>query len=201
MMAMLAHRSATSDDVGGQDHGLVFADVGQQVVEAHALLRVEAGGRFVDDDQFRVAQQRLGDAEALAHAARETAQALVAHFEQIGLLQQAIDHFAAAAVAQAFEHGKVVEQFVSGHFRVDAEILRQVAQQAADLVFFIEHVKVAEEDRAGIAFLQGGNGAHQRRFAGAVGAEQAEHPGRDGERNIVQRHNAVGVGLGQIADT
>ena len=36
--------------------------------------------------------------------------------------------------------------------------------------------------------------------AGAVGAEQAEHPGRDGERNIVQRHDAVAVGFRQVAD-
>ena len=65
-------------------------------MEAHALLRVEAGRRLVDDDQFRVAQQGLRDAEALAHAAGKAAQALVAYVEQIGLLQQAIDNLAPA---------------------------------------------------------------------------------------------------------
>ena len=41
-------------DMGRQQHRLVVADVGQQIVEAHAFLRVEAGSGFVDDDQFRV---------------------------------------------------------------------------------------------------------------------------------------------------
>ena len=94
----------------------------------------------------------------------------------------------------------MVEQLVGGHFRVHAEVLRQVAEQAADLVLVVEHVEVAEEDRAGIAFLQGGQGAHQGRLAGAVRAEQAEHPGGDGQRDLVQRHHAIGVGLRQFAD-
>ncbi len=125
----------------------------------------------------------------------------MAHLEKVGLLQQAVDDFAPARlVGQALQYGEMVEQFVSGHFRVDAEVLGQVAEQAADRVFFVEHIEVAEKYRPGIAFLQGGQGPHQRRLAGAVRAEQAEHPRRDGQADLVQRHDAVGVGLGQIAD-
>jgi hypothetical protein len=53
-IANLSHTYANGtvalDDVGGQDHGHLFADLGQQVEKAVALLRVEAGGGFVDDD-------------------------------------------------------------------------------------------------------------------------------------------------------
>ena len=59
------------DDVDRQDHDHALADLGQQVVEPIALLRVEPRGRLVDDDQLGPADQRLRDAEALAHAARE----------------------------------------------------------------------------------------------------------------------------------
>ena len=51
---------------------------GEQVEEAVALLGIEAGGRLVDDDQLGVADQRLGDAEPLPHAAGETGDCLVA---------------------------------------------------------------------------------------------------------------------------
>ena len=67
------------DDVGREDDDDIVADRGEQVEEAVALLGVEAGGRLVDDDQLGVADQRLGDAEALPHAAREAGDGLVAH--------------------------------------------------------------------------------------------------------------------------
>ena len=43
----------------------------EQVAEAHPLLGVEPHRRLVDDEQLGVAEQRLRDADALAHAARE----------------------------------------------------------------------------------------------------------------------------------
>ena len=80
-----------------QDHHDVLADLREQVVEADALRRVEPGGRLVDDDQLRVAEQRLRDAEALPHAAGERAQLLLAHVVQVGLLQQRFDDLAPLA--------------------------------------------------------------------------------------------------------
>ena len=42
--------------------------------------------------------------------------------------------------------------------------------------------------------------AHQRRLAGAVRPEQAEHAGADRERDVAQRLDAVRVGLGQVSN-
>jgi hypothetical protein len=64
-------------DVRGEDDDAVLADLAQQVEEAHALGRVEPRGGLVDDDELRVAEQRDGDAEALAHAARVAAEPLL----------------------------------------------------------------------------------------------------------------------------
>ena len=85
------------DDVRRQDHDHVLADLGQQVEEAVALLGVEAGGGLVDDDQLRLAEQRLRDAEALAHAAGEAGQRLLAHVPEVDLLQQRLDGLLAFA--------------------------------------------------------------------------------------------------------
>src|SRR5436309_2062607 len=59
------------DDVGRKDDDDVLPDLAEHVVEAKALSRIEPGGRLVDDDQLRVAQERLRDAEALFHPARK----------------------------------------------------------------------------------------------------------------------------------
>ncbi len=120
----------------------------------------------------------------------------MAHVEQVGLLQQAVDHFAPASpVRQALEAGEMVQQLIGGDLGIDPEVLRQVAQQAADLVFFVQHVQFTQEHRAGIAFLQRCQRTHQGGLAGAIGAEQAKHPGRDRERDIVQGDHAIGIGL------
>ena len=89
------------DDVGRQDDHHVLADLGQQVEEAVALLRVEAGGRLVDDDQLGIADQRLGDAEALAHAAGEAGQRLLAHRPEVGLVEQGLDRRSCARACAA----------------------------------------------------------------------------------------------------
>ena len=106
--AQLAH---VLDDVRGEEDDAVLAQLGEQVEEAHALGRVEAGRRLVDDHQLRIAQQRDGDAEALAHAARVAAELLLAHVPQVRLPQQRLDDLLArAALGDALEQREVIEQ-------------------------------------------------------------------------------------------
>jgi hypothetical protein len=58
-------------------------EVGEQVAKADALLGVEAGGGFVHDEQLRVVEQRLGDADPLLHPAREAAQRTLPDLSQV----------------------------------------------------------------------------------------------------------------------
>ena len=60
-------------------------------MKAKPLGRVEPGRRLVDDDDLRIAEQRLGDAEALAHAAGEGRDRALARVEEVGLLQQRLN--------------------------------------------------------------------------------------------------------------
>ena len=92
--AELAH---VIDDVRREDDGDIAADRGQQIEKAVALGRIESGGGLVDDDQPRIGEQRLRDAEALLHAAGVGRQRLLAHVPEIRLLQQRLDHLLALA--------------------------------------------------------------------------------------------------------
>ena len=85
------------DDVRGEDDHDVLADLREQVVKAHALLGIESRGRLVDDDQLRIAEQRLRDAEALPHAAGEGAEVLLARVVEVRPLQQRVDGVAPLA--------------------------------------------------------------------------------------------------------
>jgi hypothetical protein len=55
--------------VGGKNHNHVLSNLGQQVVEAVALIRIEPRRGLIDDEQTRITEQRLSDAQALPHAA------------------------------------------------------------------------------------------------------------------------------------
>jgi hypothetical protein len=102
------------------------------------------------------------------------------------------------AIAEAFEDGQMVEEIEGGDFRIHAEVLRQVAELAAKVAGIGDDVLAGEGDRALVGLLQRGDGAHQRRLAGAVGAEQAEQTVADFEGDVVEGSNAVGVRFGEI---
>ena len=52
-------------DMGGKNDRHFAPDGGEKIEEAVALGGVETGGRLVHDDEARIGEQRLGDAEAL----------------------------------------------------------------------------------------------------------------------------------------
>ena len=74
-----------------KEHAGVLAELGEQVEEAHPLGRVEPRRRLVDDDQLGISEEGHGDAEPLAHAARERAQLLAPHVPQVRLPEERLD--------------------------------------------------------------------------------------------------------------
>jgi hypothetical protein len=114
---------------------------------------------------------------------------------------RAFDRFLALALAgQALEDGKVVQQLFGADFRIDAEVLRQVAQLAQQPFLVLQDVETVEMDAAAVGILQRRDGAHERGLAGAVRAEQAEHAIRDLEADIVDGLDAIGIRLVELLD-
>ncbi len=67
---------------------------------------------------------------------------------QIGLLQQCVDGFLALRRGGHALHDREVMKHVErGDLGIDAELLRQVAEDAAHLVFLAQHVDAVEVDR------------------------------------------------------
>jgi len=179
----------------------VLADLRQQVEEAAALLRVEPGGGLVDDDEPRIAQQGLRDAEALPHAAREPAELLLALVPEVHPLKQRLDHrLALAPSGDALEHREVIEQRQGAQVRIDPEVLREVAQHLPQPVLVAQHVDLPQPDAALVRVLQRGDGAHERGLARPIGPQQPEHARRNRQVDPPQCPNVARVGLGEALD-
>src|SRR5205085_11867285 len=140
--------------------------------------------RLVDDEELGVSDERLRDAEALAHAARESAEPLLANRGEVRALEQRVDDALALLRARdALEAREVVEHLRRGDFRIDAELLRQVSEERPDLALLLQYVDRVERRRAAIGLLQRRERSHERGLPRAVGPEEAEHPRVDRERN------------------
>lgn len=171
------------------DPGALAAQAVEQLVELDGGQRVEAHRRFVEQQQARFAEQRLGQAEALAHALRVGFQAPPGGMAEADLFQQARGF----GRRHALEAGEVAQGFRAAELRVEGHVLRQVAELAARL----QAPRIVAEDPH--AAFAGGQQAEDQLdgggLAGAVVAEQAEHlaglqaqvePAQGGEGAVAQ---------------
>ena len=183
-------------DMGRHDHQLAEADFRQQVAEAQPLLRIEAGGRLVDDQHIGIVEQRLRDAEPAPHAARESGRLPVRVLVQVDRLQQVPQ---ARRIAHALQRREVLQEFQRGQVRIDAEILRQEAEAPAYRIGLAHDVGTVEQYLAAGRPGQRGDHLHQRRLAGAVMADQADHAGGQLQTDVVDRTDVVRIGFHDTA--
>jgi uncharacterized protein YneR len=71
--------------------------------------------------------------------------------------------------------------------RIDAEVLREIAERAAQLVGRFCDVAPVEADCSAAGPRYRGEHAHKRGFSSAVGAEQPENPGFESQREVANR--------------
>ena len=152
-----------------------LTNFGQNVLEASPLCRIKPRCGFIHDEQRRVSQQRLCDAVTLFHPAGKLINAFVARVPQIGFDQQIFDDLLLVVAVDAFERRQVFEHREGRDSRIRAKLLRQITKRAAQRGFVLQNVYAVECDGAAVGLLQRRNRSHQRRFACAIGAEQAEH--------------------------
>ena len=78
---------------------MIAGQAADEIAGLDDLLRVEAGGRLVEDQHFRVVNERLREADALPVALRELAAMAVGHVGDVGALHHRRDALAAVPSA------------------------------------------------------------------------------------------------------
>ena len=197
-----AHLAELGEDVAADEDRLAHRpQLAKDLAHLDAGPRVEARGRLVEDQQRRIVDERVGEAQPLAHAAREGLDVGVALVGEADDLEQLADHRGPAGRGDAVAAREEVEVLPDAEVVVHAVEVGHVADAAADLD------RVRADRDAGHERLARGRGEergqdlHRRRLARAVRPDQPEDlaaaddevDAGHGEVVVVALHEAAGL--------
>ena len=141
-----------------------------------AGLRVEPGGRLVEEDDRRVADQAHRDVEPASHASRVRRRLAVSCIGEREAVEQLVgDHTRVLEVTQLGDQHEVLP---AGQHFVDGSELAGQADRLADVARLGRDVEAVDRGRARVGLEQGRQDLHERGLAGAVRAEQGEDASR-----------------------
>ena len=182
------------ENVGRQDDRTAPAGTfAQQVLHEAGGLRVEAGQRLVEHQEFWVVDQRAGQRHLLLHAARKTLAAGAGVVGEAERRQKLVGARLGDFRRHAPEAGDEFEIFDRGKLVIEHGLVRQPGGHALGGDRVAQGVDPEDRDFAGIGRQQAGHHAQRRRFAGAVGAEQrVEFARPDRQVEVVDRRLAEG---------
>src|SRR5579872_2056220 len=160
--------------MGRHKYGQAFArHIMNQVPEFAPRLGVDAGGRLVEQQQFRLVQHAGGQGKTLLPPAGELSRQLVAPIEKPHSRHDIVD--GDAAIFHLIDAGDEIEVLEDGEILVEAEFLRHIADVAADERRLADNVEADALAFAGVGNQQPAEHPNRRRLAAAVRAEEAAY--------------------------
>src|SRR5580698_3002468 len=175
------------EQMRGQQHRHTLGlEVSDDAEEFRGGVRIEAGGRLIEDGDLRALHQNFGKAETLPHAAREGGDALIGKLGKSDPLNRVGDALLAFGEAKADQAGGIAQVIGSGEVVIKADRVGQIADAALDRERLAPRIEAEHAHFAAGDFGQAEQHQDGRRFARAVGPEETENlPAPDGERDVV----------------
>ena len=180
-------------------HALIARQVDQQFPEPVPRQRIDARGRLVEDEHFRLVNDGDGQRQPLANAERQIRCALIEMLGQAELRDQRHETRPGFARGQMKQPGVQIEVLPDRQFGVERKRLRHVTD-AKPRRHVARVERFAEQQRFAFAWRQqSGQHLHRGGFAAAVGADEAEYlAALDGEIDPIDG-GEIAEAAGQIA--
>ena len=159
--------------------------------------RVQAGGRLVEEDDARVADQAHREVEATAHTAGVGGGGLRRRIDQAESLEQIARAPPALEATEVVEVGHEDQVLLAGEQVVDRRELAGDADRGADDVGSSGRIVARDPNLAGVGADQGREDVDDGGLAGAVGAEQREDRSLGDVEVDAVEHEVLAVGLAQ----
>jgi hypothetical protein len=182
---------------GEQDRGSAGHQVADDLPHGAAAARVQAGGRLVQEEDARVADQAHRQVEPAPHAAGVGGGRLPGRLGQVEPVQQLGGAPPAFAPAQVAEVGHQGEVLLAGEQVVHRGELAGDADHLADRVGVPGHVVARDAHLATVGADQGGQDVHGGGLAGAVGAQQRKDRSLGNAQVDAVQHHLVAERLAQ----
>ena len=158
--------------MGAEDDGVVSGEAFDQVARFVDLFGVETGSRLIQDQNFRIVDDGLGETNALAVAFGELAQQLVFHVCNRTAIQYVVNSLRQFRPRQPFDLADKRQIFGSAHFQIEWGSFRQVADAPFHFQRTFQHVKTSNDSGAGGRWQKTGKHPHGGGLAGPVGAKE-----------------------------
>nr|ABZ06414.1 hypothetical protein ALOHA_HF4000009L19ctg1g10 [uncultured marine microorganism HF4000_009L19] len=179
-----------------EDRLAALANVADQVPDRPPCLRVESGGQLIEEDQFRVVDERQCDEQPLLLAAREGHEPGVSLLGEPQLVEEPV-----AVDRPGIERRPEVDRFPDLNPFLQLRLLELHADPVLQGAGVPRGVEPEDLDPAAVRPSQPLGALHRRRLAGAVRADQSE----DFTRLHLERHiingDGLAVGLPDAGDT
>ena len=177
--------------VGRDQHGEAGPGEAVDLVPKLApRLRVDAGGRLVEQQQLRPVHDAGGERQSLLPPARQSAGDLMAARPQAELVERRRDD--AAAIGEVVEPRYEGEVLLDRQVLIEREPLGHVADLALDAGAVAADVEAEHRALAGVGGQQAADHADGGRLARAVGAEKADDLTLgDPQRDMIDGEDAI----------
>ena len=174
------------------------AQLQHRVTQHVGVHRIEAGERFVEDDEFGPRDHGGDELHLLRHAFRQRIDAVVRPLGQPEPLQPEVDFAIDRGAVRALQCAVIAQQAADFHFSIEAAFLRQVS----DAIAGGAGLRLAEHgDVAAIRQQDVEDHPDRRRLTRSVGADEAvDRAARDGQSQVVDR-GVIAEPLCYVADS
>jgi hypothetical protein len=154
--------------------------------------RVDAGRRFVDEQDVRAVDQRTGELEPALHPAGQVARQPMTHVPQVDDLERAPDEPSTLERSDAVQGGHESDVLLGRQILVQAEQLRHVRDPAPCMAAEGHRILAEDPDLAGRTRQRPTQHPDRGRLPGAARPDDAQdRSGRHVEREVVDGQVAI----------
>jgi hypothetical protein len=185
------------EDVSGDDDDLVLAQIVDQSPDFVFLIRIQAVGRFIENQHLRVMEQRLSESHTSPKSFRQGLDDLVGHRSQrqtFGHRGCALPSLFAAKIADV---GHEIQEFGDGHLTVARRAFGKVTDAGLRTHRILQHIVATDADGSAGRGDEAGDHAHGGGLARAIRPEKPEHFARLNRETDAVHRDFVAVSLGE----
>ena len=197
---LLAGLLDLGQDVRAENDGVLAGEILDEIACLVDLLGVEAGGGLVENQDVRIVNDGLCEANALPVAFGQFAEKLVSDVGDGTAFRDVIDTLLQLGAGEAFQLADKFEVLGGFHLRIDGRRLGKIANPLLHLERLIEDVEAGDLCGSCRGRHEAGQHAHRRGLARSVGAEESyDLAFGDLKRDLVDSGGAC-VPFGKVFD-